>query len=250
MIDIKSAREWDAELQTHIVDWDGFENRDPSVVMPREEFERRAMHSTRMIRSPELPPEDEGTTEGARESLFAWLNPIRQRIGAVTQGPPEVSPAARETARLEYEHARMKEYTPSANTRRPGYFVQRAIDAAVAEQSRHFNSLLAAMSEEAQRCRNESAAEIACLTKEAEASLAAQQKKHESHLEVVDRQWKSLCDIEAIRLEQAERGLLLLDEDRSRLRPKIDSLRAQLASATAEMCSLRTELDCTLEEAK
>jgi hypothetical protein len=46
---IKTAAEWDKELGTRIIDWDGFERRDPSVKMTKEEFQRRSIHATQLF---------------------------------------------------------------------------------------------------------------------------------------------------------------------------------------------------------
>lgn len=246
MIERKSAREWDAELQTYIVDWDGFENRDPDfMVMTRDEFELLAAHSTRMIRSPDLPlpPEDKGTTEGAHESLFAWLNPIRQRIG-VTQGPPEVSPAAREAAIQ--STARLRGYFGvqpwlSEPENDPAFgLVQRAIDAAVAEQSQHFNSLLSAMSEEAQRCRNESAAQIARLTKElAEERAALEDEKIEcAGLKDSNGQLESALSTERAAREKAETELRWSREsmmEEHKLRVRLEEVASDLRQKLAQV---------------
>ncbi len=70
--------EWDKILNTQIIDWDGFENRDPlGFIMSREEFEQRAMRATRMnlvgrvLEKTETAPTTETASTGAiRSQLY------------------------------------------------------------------------------------------------------------------------------------------------------------------------------------
>lgn len=59
-LEVKTAAQWDEDLGTHIVDWDGFENRDPSGMMTRAEFERRSVRASRMPPK-EITPKPTGT---------------------------------------------------------------------------------------------------------------------------------------------------------------------------------------------
>lgn len=48
-VDLRSAAQWNEDLGTNIIDWDGFKDRDPSGMMTREEFLKRSIHATRMV---------------------------------------------------------------------------------------------------------------------------------------------------------------------------------------------------------
>lgn len=209
-----SAQAWDSLLETNIVDWDGFD--DPSLLMTREEFERRAMQATRMIKNPDL-------------ASYAESHP--------NAGTPEVTPLAREVAEKEVQSFTCALWTQDTP---PGLHVQRALDAA---RSQAIDELSAATVPEIGAALAVKDAEVARLTQE----LTEEREKH-GRAQMNLRQWRENCgkldaqlriakdqlSTERAAREKAEMAYGNWKSIRHRDMEIEKSLRTQLASVTSE----------------